>query len=222
MPDRALEKSLEVLHLPPLTREEIGFISRRGMRMRYLKNTVLITEGDTGDQIYFILKGRVKAFTDDGEGKKVILSVQGPGEYFGELAAIDACPRSCSVMTIEPTEISVVTREVFEDCLLQRPEIALRFLSALTGRIRDMTEVVKSLALDNVYGRIVRVLEKLSVEGEDGQKLTARLTHQEIAEMVGASRVMVGKILKDLIAGGFIESAEDRHYIIHKPLPRQW
>ncbi len=214
--------SLEVLHLPPLTEEEIAFIRQHGSRRHYPKNTILITEGDRGDQMYFILKGRVKAYTDDDGGKSVILNIQGPGEYFGELAVIDDCPRSCSVMTLEASDLVIVTREVFEACLLERPEIALRFFSALTRRVRDLTHIVKSLALEDVYGRIIRVLEKLSSESADGQRLTVRLTQQEIADMVGASRVMVGKILKDLTTGGFIRLEKDRHYVILKPPPRHW
>ena len=77
---------------------EMEFLSRRAVTRQYPRNTIFMTEGDYSDSLYCILSGRVKVFLNDDEGKEVILNVQGPGEYFGELALLDSGPRSASVM----------------------------------------------------------------------------------------------------------------------------
>lgn len=204
-----------------LTRDEINYLARNGVHKRYPKNSLLICEGDDSDSLYVLLEGRVKIYAGDESGKEIVINIQGPGEIFGEVAMIGKIPRSASVMSIEPVQVAFLSRAKFEACLLEHPELALKFLGLLVERVRSLTEMTKSLALNDVYGRIAYTLNKLADDEGDERVIHIRLTHQDIASMVGASREMVSRILKDLTTGGYIDSHE-KHIVLKKNLPQAW
>ena len=204
-----------------LGEEQLRLITAHGVARQYTKNTVLITEGDESDSLYVIHSGRVKVYLSDESGKEFILCIHGPGEYFGELAMIDGSPRSASVITIEPCRMSVVSKPEFKVCLAENPEIAYQLIRALSARIKSLTESARNLALLDVYGRVARTLLSLAVEHGEEHVVEQRLTHQDIANLVGASREMVSRIMKDLTEGGYVE-IRDRRIVIHGKLPAAW
>ncbi len=206
---------------PELTRDEIDYLSSKGIQKRFPKNSVLISEGDESDALFVLLSGKVKIYASDDYGKEVVINIQGPGELFGEIAMIGETPRSASVMAIEPVEVAFLPRAKFEACLIERPELAVKFLGLLVDRIRALTDMTKNLALKDVYGRIAYTLNRLAEENEGQQVVHIRLTHQDIASMVGSSREMVSRIMKDLTTGGYIES-HDKHIVLKKNLPDAW
>ncbi len=186
------------------------------------KNTVVIHEGDNSDSLYVILTGRVRVYLSDEEGKEVDLNILGAGEYFGELAAIDNFPRSASVVTLAECRFSVVSKKEFDSCLTKNPQIAVRIIDELSTRFRSMTENVKSLALMDVYGRVARTLINLAAESDEGKLvIKQKLTQQDLANMVGASREMVSRILKDLTRGGYI-TVKNKYITIQEKLPHAW
>ncbi len=204
-----------------LTKDEIDYLASKGVHKHFPKNSVLINEGDESDTLYVLLAGRVKIYAGDDLGKEIVLNIQGPGEIFGEMAIIGKIPRSASVMSIEPVHVAFLSRVKFEACLLDHPELAVRFLGLLVERVRNLTEMTKSLALNDVYGRVAYTLNKLA-DNEEGERIIQiRLTHQDIASMVGSSREMVSRILKDLTVGGYIDS-QNKHIILKKDLPQAW
>jgi len=138
----------------------------------------------------------------------------------GEMS-LDGEPRSASVVTMEPTTCAIVNRAQFRDFLAQNPDFAQHLIQTLIHRCRGATENVKSLALSDVYGRLVRLLNALAVERDGHQVVEERLTQQDIADRVGASRDMIGKLMKDLVGGGYL-AVEDRRIAILKRLPPGW
>lgn len=216
------ESSHHQHHLfPQLTGEEISFIADQGELKKYRRHSVLISEGDVSDYMFILLEGRVKVYSLENTGKEVVFNIQGPGEYFGELALIDESPRSASVMALEPVTLSFVSKYTFEKCLRERPEMAVRFLRALTQRVRYLTDIVKNMALRDVYGRVIYTLKMLS-ETENGESvIKLRLRHQDIASMVGASREMVSKIMRELVEAGVLEQ-KNRCIYIRKDFPSHW
>jgi len=150
----------------------------------------------------------------------MILDTQGPGEYVGEMA-LDGNPRSASVMTTEVTMFSVVSREPIKEAIRRKPEFALDMISKIIDRARLATNSVKDLALLDVYGRVARLLLNMAVERNGKLEIPEKLTQQEIAERVGASRDMVSRIFRDLTAGGYI-TVESRHITINKKPPARW
>ncbi|MCC7486664.1 MAG: Crp/Fnr family transcriptional regulator [Burkholderiales bacterium] len=184
------------------------------------RHAVVINEGDRTDSLYIIVEGRVKAYVADADGREAVLSTQGPGEYFGEVA-LDEGPRSASVVTLEPSRFLIVPKNDFKEFLARNPAFAARVIEKLIHRVRALTETVKSLALMDVYGRIARVLLELAEERDGRLVIAERLTQKEIASRVGASREMVSLILKDLTAGGYIRN-EGRGTVIERTPPPRW
>jgi len=204
----------------PLHPETLRAIAATGVVRSFPRNVVLINKGDVGDALYVILSGRVKVFSSNKAGREFVIDFHGAGEYVGEMS-LDGEPRSASVMTVEPTTCAVVNRAQFRDFVLAHPDFAMHLIERLIHRVRVTTGNLKSLALSDVYGRLVRLLNALAKNVDGRQVVTERLTQQEIADRVGASRDMIGKLIKDLVAGGYLV-VEDRTISILKKLPTGW
>jgi CRP/FNR family cyclic AMP-dependent transcriptional regulator len=188
----------------------------------YAKGEHLIREHEQGDALYVILAGRVKVYVADAQRRELVLAHYGAGDYVGEMA-LDGQPRSASVCALEPTVCAVVARDDLRTAIRGDPDIAMRMLATLIGRARSATGNLKNLALMDVYGRVARLLLEQDYEpGADGlQWSRERLTHQEIANRVGASRDMISRIFKDLRAGGYIAVRDKRIAILRRP-PARW
>jgi CRP/FNR family transcriptional regulator, cyclic AMP receptor protein len=204
-----------------LSDADMQAISSLAVTRSFPKNTLVICEGDTSNSLYVVLSGKVKVFLSDEEGKEVTLNLQGAGEYFGELAILDEAPRSASVMTVEDTKLAILSKTAFEKCMGQHPTIALTVMRGLARRLRELTENVRSLALMDVYGRVARLLLEMSEEENGKNVIKQRLTQRDIASMVGASREMVSRILRDLTTGGYI-SIENKIITLNERLPSAW
>lgn len=190
------------------------------MTRHYRKNTIIINKGEEANTLYVILSGALRVFLDDEQGNELTIRLLGPGDVFGELALLSGAPRVANVISTEDCDLSIISRTHFMDCLTRNPDIAFRIILSLVQRVQEMTEDISTLALLDVYGRLKSTLEKLAKD-RDGRRITDRITHQELANMVGSSREMVSRILRDLKAGGFI-STRDKQIIIERNLPSGW
>ena len=195
-------------------------IANRGGVRNYAANTVLVTEEDQSDTLFIILSGRVKAYGAAEDGREVVYATQSAGEYFGEMT-LDGGPRSASVMTLEPTTCAVVPGPEVRDFLAQQPDFALHLIKKLIHLARASTEHVKSLALDDVYGRVTKLLRTLAREEDGVFAVPDKLTQQDIAERVGSSREMVSRVFKPLSEGGYVEVRGGR-IVLLKKLPARW
>lgn len=205
---------------PPLREAVLREIAARGNVHRYPARTVLLQEGDESDGLFIVLSGRIKVYVANAQGREVVLNDHGPGEYVGELALDGKC-RSASVMTMEPTTCVVVGGRQLREFIIDHPDFALHLIHKLVARLRALTGVAKGLALDDVYSRVARLLTTLAQPGNGHRVVPERLTQQDIADRVGASREMVSRIFKDLTAGGYVE-IHAGHVALLKPLPAAW
>lgn len=203
---------IKILESVPLfkgmSNENLENLVQLTTRKTFPKDTTLVEENEIGDSMYMILSGRVKVANIAQDGKEVILSVLGPGEFFGEMALLDSEPRSATVITLAKTEMMVLRRKDFLQ-LLENKEILSNFLATLSGRLRHANAQIKSLALLDVLGRIARLfLDLAKKEGRkllDGSIVFRRPTHQEIASMVGTSRETVSRMIGDLSRDDYIK-----------------
>lgn len=201
----------------PLVRD----LARGGQLRSLARNSVFIQEGEKGDSLFVILSGRAKVFVADAEGREMVLDIHGPGDYVGEMA-LDGRPRAASVMAMEPTVCSVLTRDALRAAIAANPDLAMNLIFTLIERARIATENVRNLALMDVYGRVARLLLSLAVEHPDGKMVVPeKLTQQDIADRVGASRDMVSRIFKDLTTGGYV-TVVDRQITINRKPPARW
>lgn len=204
-----------------LSSAALAEIEQHGAVKSFKKNAIVINQDDESYSLYVILSGSVKVYISGEDGREAVLNHQSAGDYFGDLALIDKQPRVASVMTTEASRFMIISREDFLLCLSKNPEIAINLIKPMTSRMRMLAKNVSSLALLDVYGRVARVLLEQAESQEDGEMITEKITQQEIADMVGASRAMVSRILKDLKAGGYI-SVDKKRISIHQKLPSRW
>ncbi|MDP2250277.1 MAG: cyclic nucleotide-binding domain-containing protein, partial [Hydrogenophaga sp.] len=137
--------------------QHIEALAAQGVQRRYRRGTLLIQEGETGDTLYIVLQGRLRAFLSDNNGRELTLGLYGPLEYVGEMS-LDGGPRSANVEAAEPSTCAVVTRATLLAYIAEHPEFALELMARLIRRARLATESARSVALIDVYGRLVRLL----------------------------------------------------------------
>jgi CRP/FNR family cyclic AMP-dependent transcriptional regulator len=184
---------------------QLALLTKVVTRKTFPRSTTIINAGDPTDALYIVISGRLKVMMSDDEGREVILAILGQGEFFGEMGLVDDAPRSATVIAIEPCELLVMSKADFKKCLAENFDISMGVMRGLVKRLRDADKKIGSLALMDVYGRVARLLLEMS-ETIDGQKVvTKKLPKQDIAKMIGASREMVSRVMKDLQTGGYIE-----------------
>jgi CRP/FNR family cyclic AMP-dependent transcriptional regulator len=184
---------------------QLSLLTRVVGRKSYPRNSTIINAGDPTDALYIVISGRLKVMMSDDEGREVILAILGQGEFFGEMGLIDEAPRSATVIAIEPCELLTINKMDFKKCLAENFEIAVGVMKGLVKRLREADKKIGSLALMDVYGRVARLLMEMA-ETVDGQRVvTKKLPKQDIAKMIGASREMVSRVMKDLQTSGHIE-----------------
>ena len=195
-------------------------LARMGRVQRFAPHTIVLIEGDFSDGVFVILKGRVKTFVSEPDGGEIVLTVLGPGECFGELT-LDGGPRAVSVITPENVCCSVISRAALRAAIAGDPECALWMIELLIARTRLATRLIKDLALRDVYQRVTRLLQGLAQERSGESVVSERLSQLEIAHRVGASRDMVSRVIKELIAGGYI-AMEHKAITLIKKFPLRW
>lgn len=206
--------SLVVLRNVPLfsglDESELQRLSQVAMRRRAGRNEQVVRAGEDAESLIVLLTGRAKVTNFDEEGREIILAWLGPGEFFGEMGLIDGSPRSASVVAVEPCELLTIGKTEFQRCMQDNFQVAQKLMQILVRRLREADRNIESLALLDVYGRVARLLLDLSEE-EGGKRLVRqKISKQDMARMIGASREMVSKVMRDLEVGGYIISSGDQ------------
>jgi CRP/FNR family cyclic AMP-dependent transcriptional regulator len=206
--------NIRVLRAVPLfslfSEEQLAAIGPALQHRSYARNACILQAGELTDTLYIILSGRARIIIDDGRGREVILTVLGPNEFFGEMSLIDAQPRSATVEAVEACEVLFISKAAFMRCLEGNFDAAMLMLKSVVGRLREADRKIASLALMDVYGRVARLLME-SAQEIDGRWVVEPGSEQ-ISRMVGASREMVSRVLKDLRDKGLI--VRDKRKII--------
>ena len=205
-------EELELLRTVPifseLTDDDVASLARLSSRRRYPKDQVVFFENEEGDFFFMILEGRIKVTILGDDGREVILTVLGPGDFFGEMALLDNEPRSATAIAVEDSELLSLHRTDFQTVLTENRSITSALIKSLTARLRKANHQISTLALLDVYGRVARVIAEMARdEGRrlrDGRIAFRRATHQEIANRIGTTRETVTRMLKDLERQGLI------------------
>lgn len=187
-------------------------------QLKYKNNTIIINQGELSRSLFIIIYGRLKAYATDEDGNQTIFTFLNSGDYFGELSLLDEGPRSATVQTLEECTVLNLDHVMFKDFMDSHPNVCWTLFKSLTSRIRIMDETICLLTSKDIYGRLIQTLYKLAEENSEGVLITQKLTHQDLAEMVGSSREMISRTLKDLKSDGYI-SVEKKQISILKRLP---
>ena len=200
----------------------IALVAEVAKPRRYARDEVVIREDERGDVLCLIKQGRVKISMTSPEGKEIILSTLGPGEFFGEMALLDDEPRSASVIATEKLEVLTIWRSDFLQLLQENFAITRKLLAEMSKRLRDASSRIESLATMDVYGRLARYLLELAVsQGRDapnGYVAVLRPTHQAIANTIGTSRETVSRLIHELMEQGLLLSEGKTIYLRREAL----
>lgn len=200
----------------------LNAIATQARDVTFKKNAIVMTEGDVGESMYVIRSGSVKVFVSDAEGKELILYHQDAGAVVGDIALLDDDPRSASVTAMEVTTALMINKPSFLQLLREHPDLSIGVIRSLTQRLREATEGSRRLALDNVYQRLTDKLTELKVtNSKDEDHLPRKFSHQELGNMIGASREMVGKVMAELIKGEYVD-VDDGILYLRKKFPKDW
>jgi len=187
----------------------------------YPAGTVVVNEGDEAHGMFIVDSGALKVFVTEENGKEVTLSLLGKDDYFGELALLDDAPRSASVITIERSTVLQISRTDFVEVIASNPASMQIIVRNLVARVRELTDNVRALALIDVFGRISRIFDSMSEAEGEMRIIRRRMTQQDLANLVGASREMVNRILRELVAGDYIE-IHHQYILLKRKLPARW
>ncbi len=189
------------------------------IKRRYKRGEVIVEQGDKSNTLFIILTGRARVITSDKRGREVILATLQPGDYIGEMSLIDNQAHSASVRAEIQTDMLCLGRAEFARCLPENSSMAYAIMKGLVQRLRQADRKIESLALMDVYGRVARALMEFAQPDREGQlSIRDRISRQDIAKMVGASREMVSRVMKDLEERGFVETREDGSTLIKDQL----
>lgn len=191
--------------LDDLGTNELDILLRSGQKKAYAKHMRVIDEGDRSDCAYYINSGQVKVFLSDENGKEIVLSMLKAGDYFGEMALIDQEVRSAAVITTEESELTVITQKSFREYLRSHPEIAEHIMLGLVTRLREANKKISSLALMDAHQRVANMLLEMANERDGQLVIDEKPTQQHIANIVGVSREMISRIMKNMVTDGHIQ-----------------
>jgi CRP-like cAMP-binding protein len=185
------------------------------VKRRYKRGEMIVEQGKKSNTLYIVLAGRARVLTSHTGGREVILATMGQGDYIGEMSLIDNEPHSATVRAEMQTDVLLLGMAEFSRCMPDQGSVAYAVLRGLTDRLRRADRNIQSLALMDVYGRVARVLLDASTPDLSGQMIIReKISRQDIAKMVGASREMVSRVMKDLEQRGFIETIENGAILI--------
>ena len=213
--------NLELIRRVPLfamlTASQAEAVAEAVIKRRFKRGELVVEQGKKSNALFIILTGRCRVFTSDARGREVILANMQPGDYIGEMSLIDNEPHSASVRAEVQTDVLMLGRLEFARCLPENTSMAYAVMKGLVQRLRYADRKIESLALMDVYGRVARSLIESAEPLSDGSMvIRSKVSRQDLAKMVGASREMVSRVMKDLEERGYIETQETGGIIIRE------
>ncbi len=214
----AMLSNLDLIRRVPLfsllTNDQAQSIADSVVMRRYRRGEIIVEHGRKSNALYILLTGRARVLTSDSRGREVILAVLQSGDYVGEMSLIDNEPHSATVRAEVQTDMLVLGRAEFARCLPENSSLSYAILRGLVQRLRNADRQIESLALLDVYGRVARSLLDMAEQEGDTLLIRNKVSRQDMAKIVGASREMVSRVMKDLEVRGVIHTQENGSVII--------
>jgi CRP-like cAMP-binding protein len=206
--------NLELLRRVPifsaLTSAQMSQLADAVTKRRVKRGELIVEQGKKSNALFVILSGRARVVMTDSRLREVILAVLQSGDYVGELSLIDGKSHSANVEAEIQTDVLVLGSVEFKHCLEGNHLMANAVIKGLVHRLRQADEQISSLALMDVYGRVARVLVSMAEpDGSQIMVIKGKTSRQDIAKMVGASREMVSRVMRDFEDQGLIKTHED-------------
>lgn len=203
--------------LSSLSTDELKLLAARTVRKLFSAGELLFSEGEPCDGMHIVAQGRVRIFKTSVNGREQILAVEGPGGTVAELPVFDGGPYPASVIAIEDTEITFISRRDFQAYCIEHPEVAMKVLAVVGARLRHLVGIIEELSFTTIRQRLVSVLLKLAQnEGKKtdrGIEFQLPATHQELASQLGTVRELISRNLMRLQAEGLVQ-VDARHIVV--------
>lgn len=200
-----------------LSASDFTQICLRAAKLRAAKGQCLFHQGEPADAVYLIKEGKVKLVQVTPEGRAVILDVAGPGEVFGEMALFQDQPQPFTAIALEEAKLCRFDRHQFEDMIRNNPAAAISIIGYLARKLYDSMqqtgEVTGAPVRDKLLRLLLRLADKYGRRTPDATVIELEITQQELADMVGASRVMVANVLKQLHEEGLVHRRDGRYLL---------
>lgn len=218
----AMLSNLDLIRRVPifsmLTNDQAQGIADAVVKRRYRRGELVVEHGKKSNALFILLTGRARVLTADSRGREVILAVLESGDYVGEMSLIDNQPHSATVRAEVQTDMLILGRPEFARCLPENSSLSYAIMRGLVARLRSADRQIESLALLDVYGRVARsLLDMADVVGEI-KIIRNKVSRQDLAKVVGASREMVSRVMKDLEERGMIETQENGSVVLKERL----
>lgn len=215
----AIVSNLDLIRRVPLLSNlspaQSSLVANLISKKRYKRGELLIEEGKTSYALFVILSGKVRVLSQDERGREVIMAVLDAGDCVGEMSLIDGEPHSATVRAEAQTDVLVLNREAFLRCMRENIQLAEAVMAGLVRRLRRANKQIQSLALMDVYGRVLSVLQEMAQVDEAGRKvLRKKVSRQDVAKMVGASREMVSRVMKYFENDGTLQKQADGSFLL--------
>jgi CRP/FNR family cyclic AMP-dependent transcriptional regulator len=215
--------SLDLIRRVPLfamlTETQANAVADAVVKRRFKRGETIVEQGKKSNALFILLNGRARVITADGRGREVILATLQPGDHIGEMSLIDNEPHSATVRAEVQTDVLMLGRVEFARCLPENTSMAYAIMRGLVQRLRHADRKIESLALMDVYGRVARALLEFASDTGNGELLIRdKISRQDIAKMVGASREMVSRVMKDLEERGFIQTQDNGSIVVKERL----
>ncbi|MFW5998197.1 MAG: Crp/Fnr family transcriptional regulator [bacterium] len=200
--------------------KEVKSICQKAYERKYNKGEIIFFEDDSEKKLYFLTEGKVKLTMMSPEGKEKVLTILQEGDIFGEISLFDEDPHPLSAEVQEECKLLIVSWKDLESVILNNPSLALKLITALAKKTRLLASQVRELVFHDAEGRLAALLNRFSrqfgFETEKGTIIEVILTHQEIANLLGTSRVTVTKLMNKFIKNGIIKIKERKIVIQDK------
>ena len=220
----AMISNLDLIRRVPLfsllTNDQAQGIADSVVKRRYRRGEIVVEHGKKSNALFIMLTGRARVLTADSRGREVILAVLQPGDYVGEMSLIDNEPHSATVRAEIQTDMLVLGRAEFARCLPENSSLSYAIMRGLVQRLRSADRQIESLALLDVYGRVARALLEMSEMIGENRTIRNKVSRQDLAKVVGASREMVSRVMKDLEERDIIETQANGSVIIKEPMTK--
>lgn len=218
----AMLSNLDLIRRVPLfsmlTHAQAEAIAEGVVKRRFRRGEIIVEQGQKSNALFILLTGRARVLTSDSRGREVILAMLHPGDYVGEMSLIDNEPHSATVRAEVQTDVLVLGRAEFARCLPENSSLAYAIMRGLVARLRAADRQIESLALLDVYGRVARTLLDMAEDTGGTLMIRNKVSRQDLAKIVGASREMVSRVMKDLEERQYVETQPDGSVIIKERL----
>ncbi|HEY6287576.1 MAG TPA: Crp/Fnr family transcriptional regulator [Ktedonobacteraceae bacterium] len=210
---------IEILRKIPyfsvLSQDELALIATVTVERHYNRGDLILIEGETEGALYYVCSGLVKVFKASPEGKEQVLRLIGVGYTFNDVPALDGGPNPANVAAVESSNVYVIRHSGLRQLIITRPEVAEAVVLTLAKTLRHLVTLVEDLSLRHVTARVAKILLDQEISAQQGQQVH-RLTQTEMAALVGSTREVVGRALRELEIAGAIEMRHGQVVVLNR------